>query len=137
MSNIFTPMTRTKALIAAGVVAAGITVGGGAAAVNVGLISAPTEPTPEFQVPAEALVEPTSTTADPSTTTIDPGVEVIYQDVYDTVPPPAAPQASATSQSSPASVGNGASPSPATGGASGPPSTPRPEALEHHDVRRP
>lgn len=103
--------TRTRALIAAGAVAATVVIGGGAAALNVGLITATTDAPPTFR-PAADTSEPL-TVADTTGTTGT--VEVVYQDVYDV----------ATSGGvSPAPEGSGAADVPAAVAPS--PTAPRP-----------
>lgn len=80
MKNPFSDMSRPKALGFAGVAAGALTLSAGAAALNVGLLGA--DPAPTFDstpvVETGAVVDDTTTTAPP--------VEVVYQDVFETVP---------------------------------------------------
>ena len=97
MKNPLRDMSRPKALGLAGLAAGALTVSAGAAALNVGLLSAHQKPafTPTL-IDATGQVVP-----DPP----KPDVRVVYQDVYEHVPAPAAAVVAAQSSSNEPSSG--------------------------------
>ncbi|MGK2950203.1 MAG: hypothetical protein ACSLFP_16650 [Acidimicrobiales bacterium] len=78
-------MSRPKALLIAGLAAGALAVSSAAAAVNVGLLAGD-DSTPFTPEPVATSSAPTETTV-----TTEPPVEVVYQDVYETVAPAPAP----------------------------------------------
>jgi hypothetical protein len=85
MKNPLKDLTRPKALGLAGVAAGVLAISGGAAAMNVGLLSSGAD---EPFTP-----QPVSVTEQPTTTTTAAEPVIVYEDVYETVPAPTAPPA--------------------------------------------